>query len=128
MMDSFLTPTEETMMQLDIQTNGFSLTDGLRNYTERRMQFALDRNDGHVMRARVRLADINGPRGGIDKRCQIELELAGQNSVIIEDIEADLYVAIDRASDRCARTLNRRLERSRERLQEPAPVQHEAEE
>lgn len=104
-------------MQLDIQTNGFSLTDGLRNYTRQRMRFALDRNDARVMRVRVRLADINGPRGGIDKRCQIELALAGQSSVVIEDIETDLYVAIDRASDRCARTLNRRLERSRERLQ-----------
>ena len=53
------------------------------------------------------------------------LELAGQNSIIIEDIEADLYVAIDRASDRCARTLKRRLERSRERLQEPVPLQQD---
>jgi putative sigma-54 modulation protein len=116
------------MMQLDIQTNGFSLTDGLRNYTKWRMQFVVDRNDAQVMRARVRLADVNGPRGGIDKRCQIELALAGQNSIVIEDIETDLYVAIDRASDRCARTLNRRLERSRERLQKAAPMHHAPEE
>jgi putative sigma-54 modulation protein len=116
------------MMQLDIQANGFSLTEGLRNYTKWRMQFAVDRDDAHVTRARVRLADVNGPRGGIDKRCQIELALAGHKSIVIEDIETDLYVAIDRASDRCARTLNRRLERSRERLQKAAPMHHEPEE
>jgi putative sigma-54 modulation protein len=101
-------------MQLDIQTNGFSLTDGIRDYTIRRMQFALHRNDKHIVSVRVRLADINGPRGGVDKRCQIDLSLAGQNDIVIEDTETSLYVAIDRASERCSRTLNRRIERLRE--------------
>lgn len=109
-------------MQLDIQTNGFSLTDGIRDYAMRRMQFALDRNDGHITHARISLADINGPRGGIDKRCQINLVLAGHSNIVIEDTEADLYVAIDRASDRCARTLTRRLEKLREHSYESAPI------
>ena len=105
-------------MQLDIQTNGFSLTEALKNYTTSRMQFALNRNDSYIMRARIWLADINGPRGGVDKRCQIELKLAGQNNIVIEDIEADLYFAIDRASDRCMRTLGRRIARSRQHIRE----------
>lgn len=100
-------------MQLDIQTNGFSLTDGIRDYTTQRLQFALNRNDQCVTKIKVRLADINGPRGGVDKRCQIDLSLAGHNDIVIEDTETNLYVAIDRASDRCARTLSRRLERAR---------------
>ena len=114
-------------MQLDIQTNGFSLTEAIRNYTARRMQFALDRNDGHIMHVRVSLADINGPRGGIDKRCQINLALAGQNSIVIEDTEADLYIAIDRATDRCERTLARRLERQREHSHNAMPAELEDE-
>ena len=98
-------------MQLDIQTKGFSLTESLRNYTEKRMGFALHRNAKHILRACVRLADINGSRGGVDKRCQIALKLAGHNSIVIEDTEVDLYIAIDRASERCMRTLARHLER-----------------
>jgi putative sigma-54 modulation protein len=101
-------------MQLNIQTTGFSLTDSLKSYTTQHMQFALNRNDTLIMQARVWLADINGPRGGIDKRCQIELKLAGQNNIVIEDVETDLYVAIDRACDRCMRTLARRIERARQ--------------
>ena len=69
-------------MQLDIQTNGFSLTDGIRDYTKQCMQFALNRNDKHVTKVKVRLADINGPRGGVDKRCQIDISLAGHLSLI----------------------------------------------
>jgi putative sigma-54 modulation protein len=100
-------------MQLDIQARGFTLTDALRSYTLKRLRFALTRDDSFVMRARVRLADINGPRGGVDKRCQLELALAGQANIMIEDTETDLYFAIDRACDRAMRTLNRRLERVR---------------
>jgi len=101
-------------MRFDIQTNGFSLTDSIRDYTKRRMQFALNRNDKHITRVQVRLADINGPRGGLDKRCQIDVSLVGHNDIVIEDTETNLYIAIDRASDRCARTLSRRIERARE--------------
>ena len=101
-------------MQLDIQSRGFTLTSGILNYTKQRLHFALHRKDCHIMRVRIRLSDINGPRGGIDKRCLIELAIAGQNNILIEDIETDLYLAIDRASERCMRTLVRRLERSRQ--------------
>ncbi len=105
-------------MQLDIQARGFALSDAMRNYTLKRLRFALGRDDNVVMRARVRLADINGPRGGVDKRCQIELALAGQANIVIEDTEADLYFAIDRACERAMRTLTRRLARSRQHLHE----------
>jgi putative sigma-54 modulation protein len=106
------------MMQLDIQARGFALTDVLRSYTLKRLRFALGRDDNFVMRARIRLADINGPRGGVDKRCQIELALAGQANIMIEDTETDLYFAIDRACERAMRTLTRRLVRSRQHLHE----------
>lgn len=114
-------------MPLDIQTNGFSLTESIRIYTTQRMQFALDRSDGQILKARVSLADINGPRGGIDKRCQINLSLVGQNNIVIEDIESDLYMAIDRASERCERTLTRRLERLREHSHDSANIPLEIE-
>lgn len=109
-------------MQLDIQTTGFSLTNSIKAYTTRHMQFALNRHIALVMRARVSLADINGPRGGIDKRCRIELKLAGQNNVVIEDTEADLYFAIDRACDRCMRTLSRQVARAKQHSHTAFPL------
>jgi putative sigma-54 modulation protein len=57
----------------------------------------------------MRLADENGPRGGLDKRCTIRAHLPGTPPVVIEQQEADLYVAIDRAADRAARAVSRRL-------------------
>ena len=59
----------------------------------------------------MRLSDINGPHGGADKRCHLQVVLAGLPDVVVEDTEADLYVAIDRATDRAGRTVVRRIDR-----------------
>ncbi len=99
-------------MQMDIQCRGFELTDGLRDYARKRLAYSLSHGDAHIGRVIVRLSDINGPRGGEDKRCHVEVRLKGLPEVVIEDTQADLYVAIDRAVERAGRTLARRLARS----------------
>ena len=99
-------------MQIDIKARGFRLTEGLRNQAERRVRFALGATSGRVRSVVMRLADENGPRGGLDKRCTIRANLPGAPPVIIEQQEADLYVAIDRAADRVGRAVSRRLERA----------------
>ena len=101
-------------MQIDIQARQFSLTDALRSHAERRLRFALTCCDDHIQRVAMRLSDINGPRGGADKRCHLQVVMAGLPDVVIEDTEADLYVAIDRATDRAGRTVRRRLVRQRD--------------
>lgn len=102
-------------MQMNIQCCGFDLTPGLRDYTSKRLAYSLRFGNAHIMRLTVRLSDVNGPRGGEDKRCCIELRLKRLSDVVIEDTETDLYAAIDRAAGRAARTLARRLTRSRRR-------------
>lgn len=101
-------------MQLDIRAHGFALTAALREYAERRLHFALDWARNDVSTVILRFTDINGPRGGNDKRCQLRIPMPRMRAVVIEDTAADLYVAIDRAIDRAGRTLERRLSRQRE--------------
>ncbi len=100
-------------MQIEIQARNFNLTEALCNHTERRLGFALSARDDHIQRIIVRLSDINGPRGGVDKHCHIQVVLAHMPDVVIEDTEADMYAAIDRAADRAGRTVARRLARQR---------------
>jgi len=99
------------IMQIDIKAQGFSLSDALRAHAERRVRFALGASSGRVRKVVIRLGDENGPRGGIDKRCSIRAIVPGVPPVIVEQCEADLYVAIDRAAARVARTLVRRTEK-----------------
>ena len=107
-------------MQVDIQARKFSLTNALRSHIKRRLGFALSARDDHIQRVIVRLSDINGPRGGADKCCHIQVVLAHLPDVVIEDTETDLYAAIDRAADRAGRTTGRRLARQRVKDRSPS--------
>jgi putative sigma-54 modulation protein len=102
-------------MRIDINTSGFELTDGLRDHAQKRLEFALDWAKHDVNRVSINLSNINGPRGGRDKRCQIRIPLPGNRDVVLQDTESDLYAAIDLAADRASQTLERRLGRQRDK-------------
>ena len=102
-------------MQMEIQARDFPLTKALGSYIKRRINFVLSSRYDQIQCIIVRLSDINGPRGGIDKRCQIQISLPRLADIVVEDTESDLYVAIDRATDRAGRTLNRRLARQHDK-------------
>ena len=111
----------ETTMQIEIQARNFSLTPAMRGHVKRRLGFALSSRYEHIERILVRLSDINGPRGGNDKCCHIQVVLPQLADVVIEDTESNLYVAIDRAADRASRTVARRLTRQRDKAMRSLP-------
>ena len=98
-------------MNIAIQSNGLVLTESLRAYVYRRLETSL--GWALTRKLAVWLSDINGPRGGRDKRCKIQISLDNGKTVVIEDTEDDMYVAIDRAAERADRALARQLSRSR---------------
>jgi ribosome-associated translation inhibitor RaiA len=82
----------------------------------RRLEFALSRFSARVRQVSARVADLNGPRGGIDKRCVITLRRErSTRPIVIEDSDVDPMVAIDRAADRAGRTVARALSRRLDR-------------
>jgi len=103
-------------MKIDMQAQHFSLSKALRNHIKRRLGFALSAGNDQIQRVLVHLSDTNGPRGGADKRCKIQLVLPRIPDIVVEDTETNLYVAIDRAANRAGRTLRRRLRRQRDLL------------
>jgi ribosomal subunit interface protein len=98
-------------MQIHIQTQDLEPTADLREHVERRLRFALGWADDHLRQVSVRLSDESSSRGGKEKRCRLRIGFPGAPSMVIEDIEADVYVAIDRAVDRAGRSVAHRLER-----------------
>jgi len=84
----------------------------LRDLAERRVRFVLRRLRWLVPHAEVRMSDVNGPRGGIDKRCQVELRTDGAGSVVVTSVAGDWRTALDQALARAARFLMRLWRRS----------------
>lgn len=101
-------------MQIQIHTHQFDLTDAIKQHIERGVGFTLGWSPEGLQKIHFRLSDINGPRGGIDKSCQIVLTFKGKKNLVVEDVQSDLYLAIDRALERASRSLSRQLARYRE--------------
>ena len=85
----------------------------MRELAERRVKFVMRRLTWLVPRAKVQLSDINGPRGGLDKRCQVELKTDSAGTVVITSIARDWRSALDSALTRAARALVRMWRRGR---------------
>lgn len=100
-------------MWLDVVGRGVEVDRATRERVERRLRFALGRVAGRVGRVTVRLVDVNGPRGGEDKRCHVTAEMPGQPPAVVCAAGADLDAVIDRAADRAGQAVFRRLTRSR---------------
>ena len=86
----------------------------LREMTERRVRFVMRRLTWLVPRASAKLSDVNGPRGGLDKQCQVRLSANGSQTVVITSVAGDWRSAIDNALARAARVLMRRWRRQRD--------------
>jgi len=102
-------------MRFSVSGDRVKVTTGLREYIDRRLYFALGRFGPAIDHVSVRVGDINGPRGGIDKHCQIVVTLraSGSNPIAVHDNDEDLRAAVARASNRAGRTVARAIERKR---------------
>ncbi|HYN01865.1 MAG TPA: HPF/RaiA family ribosome-associated protein [Vicinamibacteria bacterium] len=101
-------------MRISVRALGMEATDAIREHVERRLLFAVGRFSGRLEEVNVRLGDANGPRGGTDKTCRVVAGVGGAGQVVVEDADADLYVAVDRATSRLGRAVARAVDRRRE--------------
>jgi putative sigma-54 modulation protein len=98
-------------MRVEVRGQNIDVSELLHDHVEHRLRFALRPFPGQISRVVVRLRDLNGPRGGVDKLCRIEVYLAGAGEVIADGLDAQFYAAVDLAADRVRRSIVRTLER-----------------
>lgn len=84
----------------------------MRQLTVERVRFALRRLTSWVPRVKVQFSDVNGPRGGVDKRCHVELKTDSAGAVVITSLARDWRTALDRSLTRATGVLTRSLQLS----------------
>lgn len=105
-------------MQITIHSRSFEISDEMRERVERRVRFALDAFDGSIPVAHVQVEDVNGPRGGVDKRCHISVTVQGVGALMVGISAATVYSAVSRAT----RILKYRVSETLRQAQRPEPV------
>ena len=96
-------------MRIQTQTQGFDLTDSIKEHVDQQLCFHLANFESAVMSVDVYLRDINGPKGGPDKKVLLRIHLSTGSTVAIERTRSDLYAAFTHAARQSKRAVRRSL-------------------
>jgi ribosome-associated translation inhibitor RaiA len=91
----------------------------LHDFITRRLHFALGRFAPEVERVTTWVEDVNGPRGGVDQHCRMEVKLRGLGNVLSEARANDVEAAVAFAAESLGRGVARALERRRHTKRRP---------
>ncbi|WP_417391048.1 HPF/RaiA family ribosome-associated protein [Gimesia sp.] len=90
-----------------------------KEFVETQWDQAIDRIDNWIRTVSIYLTDINGPRGGISKRCRIVVHTQSGAPVIVQDTQERISTAITHAIKRAAHTLKRQVAKKRSKKRQP---------
>ncbi len=102
-------------MEVVVRLHGLDASAAFDAHARSRVVGALARFRPEVREVEVVVADVNGPRGGLDLRCRVVARLSGPATVIAEALAGDAYAALDEAVERLERATTRATERRRAR-------------
>lgn len=93
------------LIQLN-SAQGVSISPALEEHISKQLQ-SVDRRFGErLTRIEVYLTDVNGPKGGLNKRCKLEARPRGGDPVIAELLHEDAYDAVSGAAKRLESVLS----------------------
>jgi hypothetical protein len=84
-----------------------------------RLSGTLARVEGEPVTAHVSFADLNGPKGGVDIRCAVRVDLPGQLPLLAESVATTPRLAFDESYARLVRRLERGFARWQESRRRP---------
>jgi putative sigma-54 modulation protein len=102
-------------MQLEIRQKGIAIDTSLREQIVDHIEAALRRFSRRIRDVIICVEDVNGPRGGLDKHCEIAVRLDRGGMLRSGRTEPNVIAAIHLAADRVTHAVGRRLERRRKR-------------
>ena len=98
-------------MQIQIHSAGIHNSDAINARLQQEVEAALKVWRGQVTRVEAHLHDDNGPKSGKDKRCVLEVRLAGLQPLAVEASTDDMYQSITLAAGKAERAVRHKLER-----------------
>lgn len=102
-------------MKIEVRLLGIDPPADFVEQAERRCHAALSRFAREVRAVSIRVVDVNGPRGGVDKDCQLVVETRRFGTTATSAVHHDLYAAVAQSLERAGRTLGATIERARAR-------------
>ncbi len=77
------------------------------------LRFSLSRFEGVVSLVKARFFDVNGPKGGTDKRCRVSVKLRKSGQVVVLGEGSSFFEALNNCLGRLVRATRREIDRRR---------------
>lgn len=100
-------------MKNDIQARGFTLSSALFSATIRQIDDYRSKFPRLQPTFLVRLVDINGGKGGVDKACLVSVRLSGHNEIVTKERDSNMYRAIGLAFSKLVRATHSALSKEK---------------
>ena len=100
-------------MNINLQAKDFELTPSIEAHVLKQLRLHLSNFAAHIVAVDVFLRDINGPKGGPDKKVLICTQLGTRAKVTVERTRTDLYVAVSCAVRQTKRAVRRSFRKRR---------------
>ena len=105
--------TMKPLVSVQLRVLGVELAQDERSRLRRKLALKLGKFATSIERVSVRVTDANGPRGGVDQVCRINVVLIALPPVVVEERDASHEAAIDRALTGAERAVRRSVQRRR---------------
>jgi len=100
-------------MKTEVRFHGVETSESLREHAVRRIHLHLSRFGSDLTGVVIRIGDVNGPKGGLDKRCRVTVRGPRVGSATLDEYSGDIWSAVDLALERVAQNVGRTLEKAR---------------
>lgn len=100
-------------MQISTTARNVALTPAAERHLREHVRLALRRFGGRVRSVETCLADVNGPKGGVDKQVSIRIRLNSGELVVAEACRTSTGAALAVAIRRARRLVRRRTSKAR---------------
>jgi putative sigma-54 modulation protein len=102
-------------MLIQIHANGFKLHASLRDQVSEKIEAYLLGYHDQVRQVNAHLADVNGPKGGIDKSIRLVIDLHRKPTIVIEGKGEEWVSLLGSVVDRADRNVSRKIKKRRSR-------------
>ena len=80
---------------------------------EKALCSALDRFKHTIREVDINLIDLNGPKGGLDKRCNVQIRFEHQGSLVVTSTGASIIQIVHEACDKLRHVITKRLSKAK---------------
>ncbi|MFK8003276.1 MAG: hypothetical protein AB8H86_27145 [Polyangiales bacterium] len=97
-------------MDIAVQFIGADVEKNTEREIRRRTRFALDRLAGVIRSVSISVKDQNGPRGGVDQRCVVDISLRDKGAPVVAQALSDCPKgSVAKAVGRARRQIEKRV-------------------